>query len=192
MDEHVHLHPPHAFFVHPEPDPKRMPEGNGGKSGEEIGVFRLVPVRGELVGGTDKEGITLNGQGLGGLEPGAIRLLRKHLPGSLAEAIPKFGWRKRHQRGREARERRGAKLSLRMWTSQLRDTPFGFVSANKSLAMPKSAGSHLDRKPSDGVCYEASPRRHFTTHSSRAPFARVRRTASFSESHHGQAHISSS
>ena len=131
MDEHVHLHAANAFLVDPEAYFERMPKCHRGKTREEIGVFGLVPISRELVWGADHERVAFNRQSFSGLKPGAIRLFREHLACALAQAIPEFGGRKRHQRGRRAEERRGAKLSLRMWTSQLRDLLFRYVSADK-------------------------------------------------------------
>ena len=70
-----------------------MAEGDGGESGEEVGVFGLVPVGRKLIRGTDQEGVPFDAEGVGGLEPRAVRLLREHLPGALAQAIPGFGRR---------------------------------------------------------------------------------------------------
>ena len=107
MDEHVHLHAPNPLLVHLEAHLEWMAECDGRKTRQQIRVLGLVPVRRKLIRGADEQGTPLHCERLGGLEPGTIRLLRQHLARTLAQAVPEFGWRKRHQRGREAEERRG-------------------------------------------------------------------------------------
>ena len=100
LHEHVHLHAPHAFFGHLEAHLHGVPEGDSGEAGQQVCVLGFVPVCRKLVWGADKEGVAFHAEGIGGLEPGAIRLLWEDLARALAQAIPGFGRRKGHDGGR--------------------------------------------------------------------------------------------
>ena len=63
---------------------------------EQLGVLRFVPVDRELVGRSDEQGIALDCEGLGGLEPGAKRLFREFLPSAFEEPGPDFARGERH------------------------------------------------------------------------------------------------
>ncbi len=54
-----------------------MAEGDRGVGGDKVGMFGVVPVRGELIGRADDQRISVETERLGRLEPGAKRLFRQ-------------------------------------------------------------------------------------------------------------------
>ena len=75
------------------------PRGDGLLLDGALEAAFAAPVRTvSVVWGADEEGVAFNAEGVGGLEPRAVRLLREELPCALAQAIPGFGRRKGHDR----------------------------------------------------------------------------------------------
>src|SRR5690348_14733537 len=89
--EKVHLRPRLALGVDPECDLDRVPQRDRSERGEESGVLRLVPFGREAVRRADDEGVSVDLERLGGLEPGAEGLIRELEPSALEKARPDIG-----------------------------------------------------------------------------------------------------
>ncbi|MEE8061969.1 MAG: hypothetical protein V3T16_09060, partial [Gemmatimonadales bacterium] len=57
---------------------------------EEAGMFRLVPLDGKLVRGPDDQLVVVEGDRLGGFEPGLDRVIGDFLSRVLQDALPCF------------------------------------------------------------------------------------------------------
>ena len=59
-------------------------------------MFGVIPVSGELIGSSHKDGVALDGQGFGRLEPGLEGLIGEFLTRAIKEAFPNFCGAERH------------------------------------------------------------------------------------------------
>jgi len=59
-------------------------------------MFGVIPVSGELIGSSYKDGAAFNGQGLGRLKPGLEGLIGEFLSCTIKEAFPNFYGAERH------------------------------------------------------------------------------------------------
>src|SRR5688500_4940567 len=111
-----------------------MSESNRGQAGQQLCVLRLVPVGGELIGRADDDGIALECQWLGRLQPRPKRLFRKLAARSIEDTRPDFRRRERHERMWITREGGGAKLSEPCGKSKQRSTPLVVVEQTRDPA----------------------------------------------------------
>src|SRR5687767_1372418 len=100
-----------------------MSKSNRRQAGQQLCMLRLVPVGGELIGRADDDGIALECQWLGRLQPRSKRLFRKLAARSIEDARPDFRRRERHERMWITRGGGGAKLSEPCGKSKRRSAP---------------------------------------------------------------------
>jgi hypothetical protein len=73
-----------------ENDAKRMSERDWGKIGEQLGMFRIIPIRRELIWRADVYRFPVELESFCWLKPGLKRLFRNLLASSVKDSRPDF------------------------------------------------------------------------------------------------------